>query len=154
MSKLFDHLVTKHDKKPLSYPNLGWERVFWTRIEGLDEVNNRQTPLKKVNSDLEFIINWKSYDANATMFWISYCGTPKEAKEYEYTIKIKSSAENKAGRTKVLLMGTGECLSCEVSHEDVKRRPKVMLFSNDILKEAAEGNDENDFEWRLVIQKK
>ena len=51
-------------------------------------------------------------------------------------------------------MGTGECLSCEVSHEDVKRRPKVMVFSIDILKEAAEGNDENDFEWRFVIRKK
>ena len=100
-------------------------------------------------------IRLKSYDANAKMVWISLCGTPKEAKEYENTIKIESSAEKKAGRTKFLLIGTGECLSCEVSHEDVKRRPtKVMLFSHDILKEAAEGNDEKNLEWRFVIRKK
>ena len=95
---------------------------------------NGYYPLSKVNNDLQFIFNWKSYDAKATMFWISLCGTPKEAKEYEYTIKIESSAEKKAGKTKYLLIGTGDCLSCDVSHEDVKTEAtEVMLFSQDIL---------------------
>ena len=143
---------TRHDKKLLTYPKLGEEKAFrtaapyWTTEE--------QHSMGKVKNDLELMVNWKSYDAKATMFWISLCGTPKEAREYEYTIKIVSSADRKAGRTKFLLTGTGECLSCEVSHEDVKRKPtKVMLFSQDILKKAAEGNGKKRLEWRLVIKK-
>ena len=107
--------------------------------------------LGKVNNGQEFLLNWKSYDAKATMFWISLCGTPKEAKEYEYTVKIESSADRKAGRTKFLLIGTGDCLSCEVSHEEAT---EVMLFPKDILQKAAEGHDEKDIQWNLVIKKK
>ena len=146
MSKLFEHLVTKHDKKPLTYPKLGKERFYWTKKFWNTYI---QLPLGK-----QFIANWKNYNAKATMFWISLVGTPKEAREYEYTIKIASSADRKAGRVKYLLMGTGECLSCEVSHEVVKREAtKVMLFSKDILETAAEGNDDK-LQWTLVIQKK
>merc|ERR1712226_1716324 len=113
---------------------------------------NGYWPLSKVNNELEFLFNWKDYDSKATMFWVSLCGTPKEAKEYEYTVKIYSSAERKAGRAKVLLMGTGECLSSEVSHEDFKKKEtEVMLFPRSILKKAAEGHDEKKLEWSLVI---
>ena len=123
------------------------KRIIWTTYS--------QQPLGKVNNDLEFIINWRSYDANATMFWISLCGTQKKAKEYEYTIKIENSADNKAGRRKYILIAMGECLSSEVSHEDVKMKPtEVMIFSKDILDKAAEGQDKNLLESRVVIKKK
>ena len=112
-------------------------------------------PLGIVNNDLEFILNWAGYDKKITMFWISLCGTQKEAKEYEYTIKIESSADKKAGRTKYIIIATGDCLTCDVSHEDVKKKPtEVMLFSSHILKKAAEGEDEKELEWTLVINKK
>ena len=107
--------------------------------------------LGKVNNGQEFLLNWKSYDAKAFMFWISLCGTPKEAKEYEYTVNIVSSADRKAGRLKFLLTGTGECLSCDVSHEEAT---EVMLFPKDILKKASEGNDEKKLVWSLEIRKK
>ena len=111
--------------------------------------------MSEVNNEHEFLFNWKDYDAKATMFWVSVCGTPKEAKEYEYTIKIESSADKQAGRTKYLLTGTGECLSCDVSHEDAKKKEtEVMLFPQSVLKKAAEGHDQKKLEWRLVIQKK
>ena len=72
-----------------------------------------------------------------------------------YTIKIESSADRKAGRTKFLLIGTGDCLSCDVSHEEVEREAtEVMIFSQDILKKAAQGHDEKKLQWRLIIKKK
>jgi len=154
LSKLFDHLVTKHGKKTLTYPNLGDQRSFYTKSVMQNPEYSSQRPLAKVNNDLDFLVNWRSYDANITMFWVSLCRTPMEAKEYEYTIKIESSAERKAGRSKFLLTGIGECLSSEVSHEDVKKKPtEVMCFSKDILKKAAEGQDEKRLEWTLVIKK-
>ena len=152
MSKLFEHLVTKHDKKPLTYPKLGKERFYWTKKFWNTYI---QLPLGK-----QFIANWKNYNAKATMFWISLVGTPKEAEEYEYTIKIVSSVDEKAGRTKYLLIGTGDCLSCDLSQEDVKKKKKmstateVMLFPKDILQKAAEGHDEKYIQWNLVIKKK
>ena len=110
-------------------------------------------PFSKVDNNLEFMVNWRSYDAKAVMFWISHFGTPQEAKKYEYTIKIVSSVDKTAGRTKFLLMGTGDCLSVDESHEDVKKKATdVMLIPRGILKKAADGND-NKFEWRLVLQK-
>jgi len=151
LSKLVGHLQTKHNRPPLEYHNLGVEEEGYK--VGLEW--NGSYPLTKVNNDLQFLFNWKDYDANAKMFWISLCGTQKEAKEYEYTIKIESSAEKKAGRVKFLLTGTGECLSCDLSHEDVKQKPtenRVMLFPRGILEKAAEGND-NKLQWRLVIKK-
>jgi len=148
LSKLVGHLGTKHGKKPLGYPNLGDTKEIRNSLAW-----NGHFPLK-VNNDLEFMFNWKSYDTKATMFWVSFCGSPAEAKDFEYTIKIESAAD-KNGRTRYALSGTGECLSCEVSHEEAKMKAtEVMIFSKDILAKAAEGNDKNKLEWRLQIQKK
>jgi len=157
MSKLWGHLVTTHARKPLAENgNLGDEWCFLTHIN----VQPNIQPIGKVNNDLEFIFNWQSYDANSIMFWLTLCGSQEEAKQYEYTIKIKSSADLKAGRMKFLLTGTGDCLSCDLSHEDVKKKKKksaateVMLFPKDILRKAAEGHDEKQLQWNLMIQKK
>ena len=150
MSKVVDHIQTEHYKKLFSSFKLGEELGFRTR-----RLDKEQHPTGKFYNDLEFIVNWNSYDANAVMFWISLSGTPKEAKDFEYTIRIKSSADEKAGRTKYLLTGTAECLSCDLSHEDVKKKVTgVMLFPLDMLKKAAEGHDEKLLQWSLVIQKK
>jgi len=155
LSKLVGHLGTKHDKQPIHYPNLGAEIGFSyvNPFRGPDTYS--QNSLSKVNNDLEFIVNRKSYDANAAMFWVSLCGTPKEAKEYEFTIKIESFADKMAGRTKFLLIGTGNCLSCDESHDSVKKKVMgAMLISKEMVERATEGNDENRLYLRLVIQKK
>ena len=111
--------------------------------------------LGKVNNGQEFLLNWKSYDAKATMFWISLCGTPKEAKEYEYTVKIESAADRKAGREKYIFTGTRECMSCTVSHEDVKKNAEgALLFSRKMLEKEAEEDDEKKLRWKVVINKK
>jgi len=151
LSKLGGHLETKHNRQPIRFGNLGVEQGFHSGTGW-----RGSWPFTKVNNDLQFIFNWRSYDAKVVMFWISLCGTPKEAKEYEYSIKIESSADRKAGRTKFLLAGTGDCLSCEVSHQDVKdKATEVMLFSQAILNKAAEENDDpTKLKGRLMIQKK
>ena len=90
MSKLVGHLQTKHHRQPLTYTNLGEEWWYSVVLEW-----NGSYPLTKVNNDLQFLFNWKGYDANAKIFWISLYGTPQEAKKYEYTIKIVSSSEKR-----------------------------------------------------------
>ena len=125
---------------------------MWTTQDGLDY--NDVSPLIKIN-DLEFIFNSQPYDANVTMFWVSLCGTPKEAKKYEYTVKIESAADRKAGREKYIFSGPQECMSCTVSHEDVKKNAEgALLFSRKMLEKEAEEDDEKKLRWKVVINKK
>ena len=152
LSKLFSHLEINHGKTPCRDTTLG---SGWSLHTFQDGLHKQVSLLGKVNNDLEFIINRECYDMNVTMFWISLCGTPKEAKKYEYTIMIKSAADRKAGREKYISMGTRKCMSCTVSHEDVKKNAEgTLLFSRKMLEKEAEEDDEKKLRWTVVINKK
>jgi len=148
LSKLFAHLDTEH-KKSLGYTYLGQEWRGWTKghQSGIGFM-----PLGIVNNDLgidlEFILNWACYDTKITMFWISLCGAAKEANEYEFTFKL----ENKA-QTKVLTTNTRKCLSCDLSHDDVKKKATALLLSQEEIKEASEDNEDKLY-WTISIKKK
>jgi len=154
LSKLYSHLEIKHGRKPGDDSNLGQEWIMWTTQNALNR--NYISPLGKVNNDLEFIVNRECYDENVTMFWVSFCGTPKQAKQYKYTIRVLTSADFKAGRReKYILAGTEECMSCQVSHEDVKKNAEgALLFSRKMLEKEAEEDDEKKLRWKVVINKK
>ena len=137
-----------HDRrKPLTPGNLGIEQGFWSSNSGL---HDQQLPLKCNN--LTFFINREHYNNELIMFWISFCGDQNEAEEYEYTIKIESSADKKAGRTKYLFIGTRQCVSCDVSHKDMMKEGEALFISKKLLKKAAEGHDEKRLEWKLIVQ--
>ena len=72
-----------------------------------------------------------------TMVWISFCGSQKEAEEYEYSIKICSPA----GGKKHLLTGKRKCMSVDVSHEDVKQKGNALFLNKDMLESAANEYD-------------
>ena len=41
------------------------------------------------------VAHWRHVGVmDVTMFWISFCGTQKEAEQYEYALKIKSDPQN------------------------------------------------------------
>merc|ERR1712242_285170 len=96
MSRLDCHRLTDHNKPPTNFAGIGVENALRNGLKKVhlimtpNGIHSRQNqyPLKKVNNKLEFLYNWRYYDKNLTMFWISFCGTHKEAKEYEHTIKI------------------------------------------------------------------
>jgi len=143
LSKLFAHLDTEHNIQSFGYTHLGQELKIWT--SGHQCIGFM--PLGIVNNDLEFILNWAGYDKKITMFWISLCGAAKEANEYEFTIKL----ENKA-REKVLTTKTRMCLSCDLSHDDVKKKATALLLSQEEMKEASEDNEDKLY-WTISIKK-
>ena len=89
------------------------------------------------------------------MFWVSFCGTQVEADEYEYTIKIKHPTEQREDR-KYLFTGTRDCVSCDVSDEDMKGKGDALLLNKALLERAAFDKEEDffKFEFCLVITKK
>ena len=103
--------------------------------------------LGKVNNDLEVILNWESYDENIKMFWISLTGTAKKAKEYEYTLKLR----NKDGAD-ILAFKKTECLSCEMSSDNVKKDATALFLTRDDVKRAE--TDEKRLKWKVLIKKK
>ena len=123
------------------------EMGFLSKKSGL---NKMQYPLKC--KDLTFFMNGNDYNDDLMMFWISFCGTKKEAELYEYTIKIVSSAEKKAGRTQYLFTGSRRCVSCDVSHKDMKKTTEALFVGKDLMRKAAEGHDEKRLQWRLIVQ--
>jgi len=151
LSKLVGHLESKHNKACLEYSTMGVEQWFWTK--GKTNKLPKQHPLRKVN-DLQFIFNWASYDENVGMFWVSFCGPQKGANEYEYTVKIASSEAKKAGRSEFLASATMKCISCDMSHEEVKRKAAGVLFPEILLDKAREGGVEKRLDWTLTIKKK
>jgi len=127
---------------------MGEEMWVWTK--GV----NKQHPLRKVN-DLQFILNLASYDENVWMFWVSFCGTQKEANEYEFMVKIACSEAKKAGRSEFLASGTMECISCDdMSHEEAKKKGVDVLFPKKLLDKAGKGEAENGLDFTLSIKKK
>jgi len=149
LSKLYGHLENEHYKIPVGYTNLGQELTLfsvWTKNPHAHGV----TLLGKVNNDLEFVLNLAPYDENVTMFWISLFGTATKANEYEYTLTLKNK-----DRTKILATKTTECLSCDMSRADVKKKGMVLLLSLEDLKQA-ENNDHAIalLSWTVLIKKK
>ena len=145
LSKLFDHVDTQHDKSS-GYPCLGerWDMdICIYREEG-------SLALGKVSQNLGFFFNWVNYDMNLAMFWISSCGRAKEAEKYEYKLMLNSSVDPNVAATN-LVSAERECVSCEMSHEEVKKNAKGLLFPHDLLDKAAE---EKWIGWTLVIKKK
>ena len=147
LSRISDHLEVAHKRNSLPPADLGIEKNFQSENSGLLDL---QQPLKYNN--VTFFINTKHYNNELMIFWISFSGNPKDAEKYEYTIKIQSSADMTAGRTKYLFTGSWQCVSCDVSHKDMMKEGEALFISKKLLKKAAEGHGEKKLEWKLIVQ--
>jgi len=134
LSQLFSHLKTKHQPRPNTRPNTV-------------TLSARHVGILLEFDDSEFIINRAYYDENVALFWVSFCGPPREARKYKYTIKIASSYDEAAEAGKFILTGTGDCTSCVVPHEEFLKNPKEAVFiSRQAWKKAA------GLVWKIVTK--
>ena len=143
-----------HKKTPLQTDDLGENEYL---IEDLESdpfgIENSQALFDVVNSDFKFIINNKNYDTSLWMFWISICGTQTEAEDYKYSIKIINSSDKRA-KELFIFTGERECVSCDVSHEDMMESRNAVFLNKDLLERASYEDDGQKFDYTLVIQKK
>ena len=153
VSQLFDHVMTFHQQHSDDF-------VFGDVIEyGLErKICEKkvfsQIPLRETINDLKFFYNHRSYDKNLAMFWVSHVGTQMEADQYQYTLKIENAIARRAERSEYLLFaGTRDCVSCDVSHEDMKAKGDALFLNKDLLKKAVNGSD-GKIHYTLVINKK
>ena len=153
LSKLFGHVDTQHEESILK--NLRFGEWWDIDIQELDHHEDGFLALGKVSNNLGFFFNWVNYDMNLAMFWISFWGRAKEAEKYDYSLVLKSSVDNNVASTN-LLCGQRECVSCDMSHEEVKKQAKGLLFPHDLMDKAVEGQaaEEKWTGWTLVINKK
>jgi len=147
LSHLFDHEVAIHQKLPRQI-TLGEEKHYPIKIPGF--VNFRLRVLITSNNDCKFFINLENYDTNLAMCWISFGGTQMEAEDYEYTIKIKNSTE-KRDKRRYLFTGKRECVSCDVSYEDMKKKGSALFLNKDMLESAAIQNDGEFLKFECVL---
>jgi len=152
LSKLSDHITNDHraSKSPYIQRN-GVEEYFTLPIQDFwTSLWFDQEPFKVDNQI--FFFNYMT-EPGLLMCWVSFCGSQKKAEEYEYSLKIISSADKKAGRTKYLFTGTRQCVSCDVSHRDMATEMEALIITQKLLVKAAEGHDEKELEIYLKITK-
>ena len=158
ISRLYDHRLTDHNKTPGNFAGFGVEtgikllKLTMTR-NGLHSTYS-QFPLQKVDNEIEFFYNWKRYDKTLIMFWISCCGTQKEAGKYDYSLKILGQ-----DTVTCLFTGTRECVSADVSDHDMMADGGALLLNKTLLERAAGTSIDTDEErvhvyWTLMIKKK
>ena len=155
MRSIYYHLMYHHYNKVMESST---DHVFvgpdgrWVNVKDMKVSENsgwsNQIPFKvniggQADKSTEFLRNWTEIDKNHVMFWISYCGSQKEANNYEFKIKIQSSRDKKNGKETFLSKNTARCVSCELSVEDMKDdKQGAVVFSKRLLREAADGNNQ------------
>ena len=70
---------------------MGIEKIYALGLGVTKNNEFQQRPLRMVDgADLQFIFNMRQISMmDLTMFWISFCGSQKEAEEYELKIALK-----------------------------------------------------------------
>ena len=117
-------------------------------------VGNTQHPLTAIyfesspGLNLGFFYNWQQFFYNLTMFWVTVDEPPKEAENYQYKLEILDPQDH----SKCLFKAERPCVSCDVSHADMKHARAILL--DKALLERASEEDESSFVWRLTIEKK
>jgi len=152
LSQLYDHMDAIHMKVSC---DIRFDEVIGMKDRAMIFGVTYLSLLRDLDSDLKFFMNWVCYDTNLAMFWISFAGTPVEAEEYNYTLKITHPTERREGRA-YLFTGTRDCESCDVSYGDMKVKGSA-LFLNKALLESASATKEKDkflLDLRFVIRKK
>merc|ERR1711974_412864 len=98
--------------------------------------------------------NWKNVGMmNLAMFWVSHVGTQMEADKYQYTLKIENPKRKSENSKYLLFNGTRDCMSCDVSHEDMKEKGDALFLNRGLLERAVNGSD-GKIHYTLVINKK
>ena len=161
LSELFDHMVDTHQTTVLTgLTNLGEQReepfkskLNWSK-QLVAELKSRQ-PLRVVNDyyDLKFFVNWKSYDENTIMFWVSFSGTQKEAEDFEYELKIVKPPGNRVREPlwwlyMDLFSAKRGCVSCDGSGEE---KGDVVFLNKALLERAASKNDGQTLEFYYYL---
>jgi len=159
LSQLHDHMVAIHKKVSRDFrfgEVMGMKNLYAGCYQSIRSyLGNYQVLFRDQDSDLKFFMNWKCFDTNLTMVWISFAGTQVEAEEYDYTLKIRHPTERREDR-QYLFTGTRICESCDVSREDMRVKGSA-LFLNKALLESASVSKEKDkflFDLRFLIRKK
>jgi len=155
LSKLYDHIVAIHKTVILNFRFGQAIGDFTCDFKKRPEKRPFRALFCEAYSDLKFFMNWKCFDTNLIMFWVSFAGTSVEAEEYNYTLKIRHPTEKREDR-QYLFTGMRDCESCDVSLEDMKVKGSALFLNKALLKSASATQEKDKFliKWRFVIRKK
>jgi len=79
----------------------------------------------------KFLFNWCS-SGDVKLFWVAYIGKKVLSSNYKYTLQVESKDRAK----KYIFEGTRNCIPCDLSHTDVKKKKWALVLDNDLLADA------------------
>jgi len=92
--------------------------------------------VEHVDTTLIFFENWVDVDDSCCIFWISYGGPKIEAGGFRFSLKIERRRDKEA----FLYEGATDCVSCDISYDDMKERKDGLILSKRVL-EASVADD-------------
>ena len=114
-----------------------------------------QHPIKELGKN--FIFNLTEVDEKYVLLWISYCGSPKEAKKYNYEFQtlernvMDPEIEDDDENVEVLSFHKSKCVSCELSFQEIKEHPQgAAVFTKEFLKSAEVVYSDNEADFLAV----
>ena len=145
MSSLNQHLTTQHGGK-IHRMVVG----TWVWIFPLIQVTSQVMIQGAVNtpiSDVVFYLNRMPHNNN-TMWWVSYNGSKKDRRKYQFSIEVLDLGDPK----NVALSITKYCVPCDVSSAVVKKQDLGALINRELAKEVNVGADPNSLKFKANVQ--
>jgi len=109
--------------------NFGTAKPFWNMKNSL----KKDQTIISVEGDDKFICNWSSLDDDLTLFWVAYIGKKALSSNYKYTLQVQKGTNE---TEKYAFEGTRDCIPCDLSHTDVKKKKWALLLDKDLIADA------------------
>jgi len=125
LSKLNSHLENEYGlEAPTDYYNqkvvweLGWDMIGQTVM---------LAPPPAFTNEMFFYFNRMHLDENTLILWVSYNGSKKDARKYQYTVEILEP-----NRRQIALSCTKFCVPCDFSFDVVKEKFLGVAITKDL----------------------
>ena len=151
LSQLTKHLLEEHPEQQgvagrlsgrLKLSSFGKSQGFWS-----DMILSQQ-PLE-VEGQV-FFINWVDIDDRNKLFWISFAGNKCEARDFQYTLKIKYASED---GFEYIFSATRPCAPVDISHEEMKEM-KAGCFLDHSTLSGAKSRTDGKLSYTLAVSKR
>jgi len=132
MRGLAQHVVEEHsDGDEFKVDSFGDVESFMIPSAGLE----KNQSVTSVAGGHKFLENWCSLDDDLTLFWVAYIGQKGLSSKYRYTLQVRGS------KKEIAFLGARNCIPCDLSHADVKKKKWALVLDKDLLADATKEDD-------------
>ena len=106
-----------------------------------------QQPMQGPDLGPVFYLNGMLLDDNRSMLWVSYNGSKKERKKYQFMIEVL----NPTDETRTVRSFMGFCAPCDVTRDEVKEKDLGFIINKDLAQDVQIGGHPDSPQYSLKV---